>query len=156
MIIVYNPSENTGGTIIQQFGDTKHRNVEYQPIATTRYREYFTRLINEAKDLNKKFPITRDGNKIKLNILSTARPVAPQVEYVLPSFNWLKKSTPKLITHLRTGNTRVYMKRPWFSSGEGEQIAVVLAKNNNFTPELAKYCTIWGKDPLFLSGDLNS
>ena len=150
------PSEHAEDIIVQQFGDTKHRNVEYQPIATTRYREYFTRLINEAKDLNKNFTITRNGNKIKVNILSTARPVAPQVEYVLPSFNWAKNASQKTITHLRTGNTRVYMKRPWFSSGEGEQIAVVLAKGKDFTPELAKYCTIWGKDPLFFSGELNS
>lgn len=150
------PSENAGGLIIQQFGDTKHRHVEYMPIATTRYREYFTRLITDAKDLNKNFPLTRDGNKIKLNIFSTARPVAPQIEYVLPSFNWAKNATPKIISHVRTGNVRVYLKRPWFSSGEGEKIAVVLAQNNKFNPDLAKYCTIWGKDPLFYPGELNS
>lgn len=150
------PSEHKEENIIHQFGDTKHRNVEYQPIATTRYREYFTTLRNAAIESGKDFPLTRDGNKLKVNIPSTARPVAPLLEYVIPSFNWLKNATGKMETHIRTGNVRVYMKRPWFSSGEGEQIAVVLARNNNFTPELAKYCTIWGKDPLFYGGELNS
>jgi hypothetical protein len=150
------PSEHKEDNIVQQFGDTKHRNVEYQPISTTSYREYFTALREAAIHFGKEFPLTRDGNKLKVNILSTARPVAPQVEYVIPSFNWLKNATGKVETHIRTGNVRVYMKRPWFSSGEGERIAVVLARSNNFTPELAKYCTIWGKDPLFYGGELNS
>lgn len=150
------PSEHKENEIVQQFGDTKHRNLEYQPIATTRYREYFTVLRSAAIESGKDFLLTRDGNKLKVNILSTARPVAPQVEYVIPSFNWLKNATGKVETHMRTGNIRVYIKRPWFSSGEGERIAVVLARSNNFTPELAKYCTIWGKDPLFYGGELNS
>jgi hypothetical protein len=152
---VNNQYVNKGEPVIHQFGDTKHRNVEYRPVASTRYREYFTRLITENKNLNKDFPITRDGNKVIVNILSTARPVAPQVEYVIPSFNWLKNDSPHNITHIRTGNVRVYLKRPWFSSGEGEKIALVLARGTSFSPEMAKYCTVWGKDPIFLSGDLN-
>lgn len=154
----YTPAANESihkyAPLVQRFGDTKHRNVEYRPVATSRYREYFTVLRQNAEQAKKPFDLTRKGDGFKLNVLSTARPQAPQVEYVLPSFNWLKNVSPKVETHLRTGNVRVYMKRPWFTSGEGEKIAVVLSPNK-FSEEYAKHVTLWGRDPIYASAQLN-
>lgn len=141
--------------LVQYFGDTKHRWVNYKPIATTRYREYFTALVAQAAKNKQEFPLSREGAVKKLNILSTARPIAPIVSYVIPSFNWIKNTKGNLTTHVRNGNIRVYLKRPWFSSGEGERLGVVLAPEGSSGADIMKHCTVWGKDPVFISGDLN-
>jgi hypothetical protein len=139
------------------FGDTKHRLVNYKPVATTRYREYFTGIIETAKNNNKEIVLTAAGEEVQLNILSSARPVVPVVDYVLPSFNWLSTKAGKIESHLRTGNIRVYLKRPWYSSGDDEKIAVILPSKAGMHPEIMKkYCTVWGKDPVYAPADLNN
>ncbi|MBL0335827.1 MAG: hypothetical protein IPP73_11185 [Chitinophagaceae bacterium] len=83
----------------------------------------------------------------------------PLIDYVIPSFNWASK--PKFSdggnteTHYRIGNIRVYLKRPWFSSGEGERLGVVFCMGD-INPDLARHFTLWGKDPIFTGGDLNN
>ncbi|WP_421797915.1 hypothetical protein [Haliscomenobacter sp.] len=145
-------SGQNGRQVIQAFQDTKHRKVRYTTIATTRYREYFTVLAQQKKD----FPlVTKGGVTQEVSILSTARPAVPLVEYVIPSFNWLKSSSPgKSETHIRTANVQVYLKRPWFSSGEEEMLGVVLAPNNNAGYE--PYATLWGQDPIYVANGLNN
>lgn len=141
------------------FNDTKHRFVNYHSIATTRYREYFFQLVAEKGDA---FKLTTQGNSLAtVNILSSARPVAPQVEYVIPTFEWDRKQTGNTILTARVSGLRIYLKRPWYSSGEGEQLAVVLyVPQNNFAmlavPNMSTNMpvTTWGTDPARLSAQL--
>lgn len=138
------------------FGDTKHRTITYKTIATTRYRENFTALIAEKKDA---FVLTREGNEVVANILSSARPVAPDVAYVVPTFEWDRITKGNITISGRACGLRIYVKRPWYSSGEGEQLAVVLhmpalpmkadAPGSGNTP-----VTTWGTDPTKYSSDL--
>lgn len=133
------------------FNDTKHRMVNYKTIATTRYREYFYQLIT---DKGSSFPLTRESAPLNnINILSSARPAAPQVEYIIPTFEWDRAQKNNQILTGRASGLRIYLKRPWYSSGEGEQLAVVLAQKNADnaiavfrTPEGVPIST-WGKDP---------
>ena len=71
-----------------------------------------------------------------LDILSSAQPEAPKVLYVIPTFKW--ETSPQ--GHRRVGGgLRVYLDRPWYSSGDGEQLAVVLYPNAKADlPEKAK------------------
>lgn len=141
------------------FNDTKHRFVNYHSIATTRYRENFFQLIAEKGDA---FKLTTEGNSLaKVNILSSARPAAPQVEYVIPTFEWDRKQTGNNIITARVSGLRIYLKRPWYSSGEGEQLAVVLYVPQNNVAMLAvpginmnMPVTTWGTDPARLSAPL--
>ncbi len=147
--------------IRHSFNDTKHRWVNYTPVATTRYREYFTGVIETAKRNGTldKFLLTQTGETIKLNVLSSARPVIPVVDYLVPSFNWIREQKGNVMNHVRTANIRVYLKRPWYSSGDEEKIAVILPPKGAEplrNPVLKKYCTVWGKDPVFLAPDLNN
>lgn len=137
------------------FNDTKHRFVNYHSIATTRYREYFFNLVKEK---GVAFKLTTEGNiAAKVNILSSARPIAPQVEYVIPTFEWNRTTTGKKTVTGRISGLRVYLKRPWYSSGEGEQLGVVLmfpkVSDNVGGSEGATYTT-WGTDPARLSAPL--
>jgi len=137
------------------FNDTRHRRVNYKTIATSRYREYFFSLVNDRKEKGLPFPLTRESNLVKNVIIpSSARPLAPQVEYVIPTFEWNRETKGLLTATARISGLRVYLKRPWYSSGEGEQLAVVWAskmyeKISNYVP-----VTTWGTDPTKLSSPL--
>jgi hypothetical protein len=128
------------------FGDTKHRNVTYQVIATSRFREYFPPQVTD---------FTRTGT-IEVNVLSSARPTAPRVLYTLPTFEWdrIANADGSQIRVRKPSGVRVYMDRPWFVSGDGEQLAVVLADPSNYPPQpkLAPCVTQWGLDPIWDTG----
>lgn len=161
---------NAGGPMIvtpemlpalkHSFNDTKHRMVRYTPVATTRYREYFTGIIDTHKVAGKQLPLTQVGDPVEVNILSSAKPSVPVMAYTVPSFNWMRDEKGAVVSHLRTANIRVYLKRPWYSSGDDERLAVILPPKDMPNPgrnkTLEKYCTVWGKDPVYLSGDLNA
>jgi hypothetical protein len=83
-------------------------------------------------------------------IRSSARPAAPTVEYVVPSFRWQRQGN----VSMRMGNSlRVYLKRPWWSSGDDERLGVVLWRKptNQVDPPapIKPYITMWGSDPVF-------
>src|SRR5262245_59944289 len=46
---------------------------------------------------------------------------------MLPTFRWDRKDEGSKRTHVRHGKAvRVWLRRPWFSSGDGELLGVVL------------------------------
>lgn len=137
-----------------ELGDTKHRVVKYTPVATTRYKEYFpAKLIANPDNLvrrgDAKGPLVGD----QWSIPSSARPMAPKVVYVVPTFKW-EPSTDGKKSVRRGGGLRVYLDRPWYSSGEGEQIAVITAQSQRlFEPGDAVLALVsrWGRDPIWNS-----
>lgn len=111
-----------------EFGDTRHRWVEYTAQATTRFREYFPPPITDDPAL-----ITSVGPAISVDVPSSARPAPPDVQYLLPYWEWrtepLDIAAPFAVRRIRTaGGLRVYLGRPWFSSGPDELLGVVLAR----------------------------
>ncbi len=143
--------------ITQSFGDTKHRWVDYQLVASTRYEEYFAQKIKSNPNLK----ITRESTWWeKINILSTARPALPRVDYVIPTFEWRKIRSGNQIRHQRLGGgLRVYLERPWFSSGADEMLAVVLppapasgvVSMISQPPNYTDLYTHWALDPILPS-----
>lgn len=129
-----------------EFGDTKHRRVFYRLKATTRFREYFPTEITRAVPA-----ITTTGPEYELHVPSSARPAAPAPVYVVPTFRWSETKTREGVTRTRWGGgLRVYLERPWWSSGEDELLGVVLrqgAVDDTYKP----FVTQWGLDPLFSS-----
>jgi len=91
---------------------------------------------------------------IKVSVPSSAPPAAPDVRYVIPAFEWLGSSSRAKVVSERHGNLlRVYLGRPWWSSGEGERLGVVL-----FNPPSGRIApppgltTSYGPDPIVRSG----
>lgn len=79
-----------------------------------------------------------ESTSTTVNVLSTARPKAPEIEYVVPAYEWTGWQTKSgAVTNTRLGNTiRVWLARPWFSSGDGEKLAVICpARPTNTTPQ---------------------
>ncbi|NQX26614.1 hypothetical protein HQQ81_04515 [Microbacteriaceae bacterium VKM Ac-2854] len=120
-----------------EFGDTKHRWVDYSATATTRFREYFPPAITDrllGGDLT-----VHPGPTLRLNVPSSHRPDPPQVEYVVPTWTWSERSTigartrlglgalmPTRVRSRTGGGLRVYLGRPWYSSGADELLGVVV------------------------------
>ena len=110
-------------------------------------------------------PITRDSRETPnpsqptIDVPSSARPSAPQIEYVIPTYGWdTTEDSTEQTTDLRLGRgLRVYLRRPWFSSGDGEQLAVVLwtgergrnGRDDDPPDELKGLVTRWGRDPIW-------
>jgi len=136
-----------------EFHDTKHRNVTYTAVATTRFKEYFPDALT-ANPAN----ITRTSQPVTVSVLNSARPAAPKPLYVIPSFAWQSTAEGAWTVSKRSGGgLRIYLDRPWLSSGEGELLAAVLwgcAPPPRFqgwsVPDFLKgYVTQWGKDPIW-------
>ncbi len=90
-----------------------------------------------------------------LVVPSSAPPNVPEPVIVLPTFRWDRPAaTSGVVQSTRLGNgLRVYLERPWFSSGDGELLGVMIPGDNAsfdaITPELLPLVTQWGRDPLW-------
>jgi hypothetical protein len=116
------PSETFDATLRQEFGDTKHRKVTFTFVGHTRYLEYFPASFT-ADAAN----VTTTGGPLVVDVPSTARPAELRIIEVVPTFAWEQVSGGRA---RRGGGLRVYVDGDWFSSGEGEQLAVVLCDPN--------------------------
>ena len=146
----------------QIFSDTKRRKVAYTAIATSRYREYFpTDAQQEAAGLPP-LDFTRRSEPVVVDVPASERPLAPSVAYVLPTFGWQRQTETNMKRSVRFGGgLRVYLERPWFSSGEGELLGVALwsgsngALNESTRDKYKPYFTQWGMDPIWKTADLS-
>ncbi len=139
------------------FGDTKHRWVDYKLIATSRYGDYFDKVLTANPELN----TNRESEWVeKVNILSSARPKTPDIDYVIPSFEWHKTQNANTFIHIRKGGgLRIYLKRPWYSTGADEKLAVLLPGKPDsgvfsmvsLPGGYSNYYTHWGIDPILFS-----
>ncbi|MGI5225280.1 hypothetical protein [Actinoallomurus sp. CA-142502] len=96
---------------------------------------------------------TETQQPVVVNVRSSARPAVPDVAYIVPTFGWQQAAGATTISSTRRGNgLRVYLRRPWYSSGDGEMLGVVLFEGNGDLPaNLRQYVTLRGQDPLFAS-----
>jgi hypothetical protein len=95
-----------------------------------------------------------------LSIPSTARPPAPDVRYLIPAWNWVNVPSATSPSSSRVGNVlRVYLGRPWFKSGIGELLGVVVASpppGAAFPAGLQPFVSGFGSDPVFVTGTVGS
>jgi hypothetical protein len=115
-----------------EFGDTKYRRIVYHSVATTRFREFLPRPLTDVPaNIERVEPDTdQQGDRAPLvhHIPSSARPASPDVVYVLPTFRWERQDEGPQRRHIRHGGSvRIWLRRPWFSSGDGEELGVILA-----------------------------
>ncbi|WP_229329434.1 hypothetical protein [Streptomyces sp. UNOC14_S4] len=126
------PADNTRSLlgIRHEFRDTRHRNVTYTPTATTRFREFFHPAITDRAEL-----ITRVGPAGAgpagrgWAVPSSRRPEPPLVSHAVPTFRWessVDHGAHKVTRIRRRAGFRVFLRRPWFSSGDDELLALVL------------------------------
>lgn len=161
-----------------EFGDQRFRLVRYRLKGTTRFREYLppalyaqtplvTRTGPQALETQAHVGASDDaGAPVLFNVAGSQPdgvvvphsgiPDTPAVMCVLPTMSWQRQlgasRTEQLSTRL--GNSlRVYIDRPWFQTGNGELLGVVLHLNDNgafnkLADAQVPFVSQWGLDPL--------
>ncbi len=137
-----------------QIGDTRHHLVSYQPVATSRFRDYFP-----AEDGGDPRDFTRAGRPVTVHVPGLGPPGRALDPLRLPTFGWERVTSGNQVRSVRTGGgLRVYLDRPWWSSGVGRA-----ARRD---PELQRrgaepdreewkpFITQWGQDPIWLTAAL--
>lgn len=105
-----------------QFGDTKHRRVNYALTATTRFREDFPVGWMDHPD---RLAVTSEV--VTVDVPSSAPPQMPNLQYVMPTMGWSAgQEDGGYVSRRRGGGLRVWMGRGWWSSGAGELLGVVV------------------------------
>ena len=130
-----------------QFNDTKHRMVDYAFRATTRFREYFPPTVMDDPDQRSIL-----GAPKQISMPSTVRPPAPLIHSVLPLFRWEETTEPNqpfATRRRRRAGFRIYIERPWYASGEGELLGVLVAPAGN-EMLIGNHASQWGSDPVWL------
>lgn len=145
-----------GGDLKDEFGDHKHRVIAYSAIATTRYREYLpVAETTNAANLQVVGPATT------IHVPNSIRPPVPVVHSIIPTFEWREEPAdpldPLARGRSRVSGLRVWLERPWYPSGEGEMLGVVLSGADAIVGDedlRRQHVSLWGKDPIRLNGEL--
>jgi hypothetical protein len=132
--------------------DGKHHLVDYIAVATSRYREYFPQTTDSGP-----LDFTRESESVEVHVPASIRPVAPEILYVVPVFGWQRETRTNQKRSVRMGGgLRIYLNRPWYSSGVGELLGVALSSSGAVDREDWKpFITQWGQDPIWLSAPLS-
>ncbi|MEV5408971.1 hypothetical protein AB0K60_09045 [Thermopolyspora sp. NPDC052614] len=142
----------SGGRVRHDFGDTLHRNVAYRPTATTRFREYFHPSITGRPELVTSVGEPSTGPSGRgWPVPASRRPEPPTPSYLVPTFRWSRqedRENGRLVTVRDGAGVRIYLDRPWFSSGDDELLAIVLDPPEG-DPLPGHLTTRWGTDPIW-------
>lgn len=137
-----------------ELGDTKRHLVRYSAVSSSRYREYFPQ--------DQGLTFTRQSDPVLVDVPASARPLAPDVVYVIPTFGWQRQTDTNMKRSVRFGGgLRVYLQRPWYSSGDGELLGVALWSTQNGVlndaarDKFKSSFTQWGMDPIWKTGVLS-
>ncbi|MFO0575521.1 MAG: hypothetical protein U1A78_16120 [Polyangia bacterium] len=128
---------------VHALGDTKHRVIRYRFRATTRFQEYFAPETYTAER-----PPYLLSAPHTISVPASTPPARPEVTSVLPLFQWIEGPEPEqpfAFRRTRRVGLRLYLERPWFSSGAGEKLGVLLAPSPDAPG--AGLCSEWGADP---------
>jgi len=91
-----------------------------------------------------------------LTVPSSARPLPVEAQWILPAFAWSDSTRGDTRTSTREGGwLRLYLARPWFTSGIGEELAIVLQPANGGRNDARDaLVTQWALDPINRGGNL--
>jgi hypothetical protein len=146
------------GDLKHEFGDHKHRKVTYAATATTRFREYLPSQV--SSDVSQLQVV---GPTSTVHVPNSVRPHVPVVHSVVPAFTWTEEPEDPLDpierARSRIGGFRVWLERPWYTSGENEMLGVVLSGADEIIAPgdlRREHVSLWGKDPIRTGGQLSA
>jgi len=135
--------------LAHDFGDTRHREVTYRAVATSRFAAFYPPDVTADAD-----SISLASDTVTLRVPATAPPDEADIAYVIPTIGRAGDDTRATVGERRIttrgDGLRIYMNRGWFSSGRGEQLALVLARDDTQGLDVCE----WGENPLRLGAPL--
>jgi len=141
-------ASSIGKPITQHFHDTRARRVTYTMDAISRFREFFEPAVRDSEtDM-----MITSAPKTQW-VKSSARPPAPVVLYAVPTFGWFDEKG-EVTASRRTGGIRVWLDRPWLTTGYNEMLAVILSGQTSDDGPNQPFVTQWGRDPIWLSSEV--
>ena len=136
-----------------ELGDTRRRRVTYTLTAVSRFQEFFDPALLTSDP--KAFSL--EGPPVAVDVPSSARPPAPDVEGVVPAFAWQRTGAPPGWTEWTSarkgGLLRIELGPGWFASGEGEELAILLATEEFPARGLWAFLSATGRDPVHATAD---
>lgn len=94
---------------------------------------------------------------VERHVAATERPDPPVLHSVVPTFRWNRAMTPgapgrppKLNSHRSGGGLRIWLERPWWSSGEDEKLGIIVAPLEAIAPngDSQDFLSMSGTDPI--------
>lgn len=130
-----------------EFGDTRHRSVRYTIKAISRFRHCF--FADEPDDW---FAATLHAEAV--SIPNSGMPPAVKVLRTLPSFVWSSDApaAPAPLVHQRHGLIRIQLDRPWYATGDGEQLAVIVSPDAAPPASIQNQVSEVARDPIWNAG----
>ena len=127
-----------------QFSDTRHREVTCRVTAVSRFGDEFPELAEQPG------AFTLDGDPAVVVALSTARPPAPVVADVVPLVSTGPVALSTGTLDRGDGWVRIWLERPWFVTGAGEMLGIVVADQAPAGPADPMYdlVSLAGIDPV--------
>jgi hypothetical protein len=154
--------------LCHRFTDNKARRLIITPVAIGRHAPLFnTRAVfqeERSKRVQRRVTAlsaedqSRIGRPQEVWLDATVRPLPPQLRGCEPSFYSVENpcADPSSRSNTHHSDVRIRIKRPWFSSGEGEMLGIILAPADNATqndnPALQTRVSRWGGDPIWREG----
>ncbi|MBM4764825.1 hypothetical protein [Bacillus sp. B15-48] len=142
-ILINRSDKSLQDMIRHEFGDTRHRKITYTLTAVSRFRSFF-----DDDDEN---AFTTKTN-ISVSIPSSARPAPPLIMSTRPAFVWEdypEEGQQFMLKRLRQGGRlRIELKGSWYETGAGEQLVVLVSKDNNPPDKVKSFITQVGRDPI--------
>ncbi len=147
---------------IHKLNDTRHRNITYRFRAATRFREYFDAAALAPSGDATADGVADDGQSVLgpatvLSVPNSAKPAAPVVHSVIPLFRWdagTEPEQPMATRRRRRAGVRIYLERPWFSSGEDELLGVLIARGGDDS-NVDGLVSQWGADPIWVADQVD-
>ena len=129
----------------QEFGDTKHRVIEYTATAISRFRDCF-----DPGEQERLFRVA--ATLAPVSVRSSARPAPPAIVSTVPAFTWTDAPAPAggVVRTRAAGRLRVHLGRPWFTTGQDECVAVVLwpGTEDDIPAQVRPLVSWFNRDPI--------
>lgn len=150
-----------------EFFDTRHRTVYYRGVAQTRYGHLPEAFGEDGVETNPPtlHQLAPTDSWARVEVPATVRPSNLVVKDVTVLFEWSGgHGTHERSWHeswngawhfnrTRRSGHRIWLERPWYSSGSGEKLAVLLWMDANVewdrAGEYQELVSRWGVDPVF-------
>jgi len=135
--------------VTQPFGDTRRRQVTYQPRAVSRFGDYFAGDGDGDGDPDRLVTL---GEPVTLDVPSSARPPVPTIVRNTPGLRW-EGDDPVPgwtdVTRVRRGGIlRLELGPAWLQSGPGQQLAILASTTPYPTPAIRPFLSEAGRDPV--------
>ncbi|MGO9911698.1 MAG: hypothetical protein ACLPQS_11120 [Acidimicrobiales bacterium] len=147
------PDTSENETVVLQQGDNADYSVdELNGTVTFNNATY----VNEDLYIDYEPRVTSSGEPFPIHILASSPPAMPKIDRIMPAFALAqsgKVSTGHLFFAREGGWLRVWLDRPWWSSGANEMLGVVALPNKEIntsplTVAQSKLATQVGLDPI--------